>query len=195
VFVCTVVLTFCVGTDIPEDELITILEKRCGIPPSYCQKMVAVMKELQKRRQRSSIFAGKKGFITPRDLFRWADRQPQSYQQLAEDGYMLLGEVTSNRSAASCVLIFLVLSHFFASCFVQRLRTDDEKATVKEVLEKHIGKQIQTETMYSQKSVDQLSAMLTASALASTDSKSNVREQEQKLVRRHFPSHKQSVHP
>lgn len=42
------------------------------------------MKDLQKRRQRSHVFAGKRGFITPRDLFRWGERQPLSQQQLAE---------------------------------------------------------------------------------------------------------------
>lgn len=35
----------------------------------------------------SSVFSGKHGFITSRDLFRWANRQPQSYQQIAEIGY------------------------------------------------------------------------------------------------------------
>jgi midasin (ATPase involved in ribosome maturation) len=33
--------------------------------------MVTVMRELQRRRQRSNVFAGRHGFITPRDLFRW----------------------------------------------------------------------------------------------------------------------------
>jgi hypothetical protein len=47
-----------------------ILNKRCGIAPSYASKLVAVMRELQRRRQGSNVFAGKHGFITPRDLFR-----------------------------------------------------------------------------------------------------------------------------
>ena len=54
--------------------------------------MVDVMTELQRRRSSSRVFHGKDGFITPRDLFRWADRKPDSYQSLAEAGYMLLGE-------------------------------------------------------------------------------------------------------
>ena len=40
------------------------------IPPSYCVKLVEVMRELQRRRQGSAVFAGKDGFITARDLLR-----------------------------------------------------------------------------------------------------------------------------
>lgn len=37
--------------DIPDGELATILEKRCSIAPSYAAKLVATMRELQRRRQ------------------------------------------------------------------------------------------------------------------------------------------------
>ena len=50
------------------------------------------MQELQRRRRSSRVFQGKHGFITPRDLFRWADRQPLSYPELAACGYALLAE-------------------------------------------------------------------------------------------------------
>jgi midasin len=43
---------------------------RTQIPPSYCAKLVEVMRELQRRRQGSAVFAGKDGFITARDLLR-----------------------------------------------------------------------------------------------------------------------------
>ncbi len=43
-------------------------------------------------RQGSNVFAGKHGFITPRDLFRWAERGAVGYQALAEDGFTVLGE-------------------------------------------------------------------------------------------------------
>lgn len=44
---------------------------RCPqIPPSYCARLVEVMRELQRRRQTSAVFAGKDGFITARDLLR-----------------------------------------------------------------------------------------------------------------------------
>lgn len=51
--------------DIPEDELIEILEKRCLWTPKYCTTMVNVITTLQNRRERSQVFHS---FITPRDL-------------------------------------------------------------------------------------------------------------------------------
>lgn len=78
--------------EIPETELATILERRSALPGSFCRAMVAVMQELQRRRSSSRVFAGRAGFITPRDLFRWADRRPLTYQELAEAGYALLAE-------------------------------------------------------------------------------------------------------
>jgi midasin (ATPase involved in ribosome maturation) len=108
--------------EIPDDELIIIIERRCKIPPSYSTRMVQVMKELQKRRQKSHIFQGKHGFITPRDLFRWGERRPQGYQQLAEFGFMLLGE---------------------------RLRTEDEKSIVRDVVSTHCKWKINDDEMYA----------------------------------------------
>ncbi|XP_024535665.1 midasin [Selaginella moellendorffii] len=81
--------------DIPAGELVTILEKRCDVAASYAGKMVEVMKDLQRQRQGSKVFAGKHGYITPRDLFRWAERHRQSgisYEDLAWNGYVLLAE-------------------------------------------------------------------------------------------------------
>ena len=43
---------------------------RCAIAPSYAAKLVAAQRELQRRRSASHVFAGRHGFITPRDLFR-----------------------------------------------------------------------------------------------------------------------------
>ena len=37
--------------DIPDGELATILEKRCALAPSHAAKLVAVMREQQRRRQ------------------------------------------------------------------------------------------------------------------------------------------------
>ena len=70
--------------EIPEAELTQILTERCEIPASFCAKMVQVMQDLQRRRRSSNVFQGKHGFITPRDLFRWADRKPLTYEELAE---------------------------------------------------------------------------------------------------------------
>ncbi|KAK2507590.1 hypothetical protein MC885_004960, partial [Smutsia gigantea] len=60
--------------ELPSSELEIILHKRCCLPPSYCSKLVKVMLDLQSYRRSSSVFAGKQGFITLRDLFRWAER-------------------------------------------------------------------------------------------------------------------------
>ena len=65
--------------------------------------------------QGSNVFAGKHGFITPRDLFRWAERGAVGYQALAEDGFAILGE---------------------------RLRQPQERDTVAAVLSKTLNAQV-----------------------------------------------------
>ncbi|KAK9099488.1 hypothetical protein Syun_026533 [Stephania yunnanensis] len=115
--------------EIPECELSEILEKRCKIPSSYAKTMVEVMKDLQLHRQNSQVFAGKHGFITPRDLFRWADRYRllgDSREDLARDGYYLLAE---------------------------RLRDENEKKTVQEILERHFGVKLFKDNLYMQESI------------------------------------------
>lgn len=112
--------------EIPDDELSKILGDRCEIPFSYATKMVEVMKELRMHRQSTRVFAGKHGFITPRDLFRWADRYKRfgkSYEDLAKDGYYLLAE---------------------------RLRDEDEKSVVQKVLEKHLRVKLNMKNLYDQ---------------------------------------------
>ncbi|XP_073036075.1 midasin-like isoform X3 [Primulina eburnea] len=116
--------------EIPQEELSTILGKKCLIPESYAKKMVDVMKELQLHRQSSKVFAGKHGFITPRDLFRWANRfrkYGSSYEDLAHDGYYLLAE---------------------------RLRDDAEKTIVKEVLEQQLQVKLFEDDLYKPESED-----------------------------------------
>ncbi|KAK6125035.1 hypothetical protein DH2020_041213 [Rehmannia glutinosa] len=90
--------------EIPQEELSTILEMR----------------------QSSKVFAGKHGFITPRDLFRWADRfrtYGNSYEDLGYDGYYLMAE---------------------------RLRDDAEKRIVKEVLERQLRIKFSDDELYKQ---------------------------------------------
>ena len=96
--------------DIPPTELETILGIRSRLPKQFCSVMVQVLRELQLVRSSSSLFAGKAGLITPRDLLRWADRHPASYGELASHGFGLLGE---------------------------RLRSTKERDQVMQVLEKH----------------------------------------------------------
>ena len=72
----------------------------------------------------TQVFAGKDGYITPRDLLRWGNRSPGSDLELAQCGYMLLAE---------------------------RLRRDEEKLEVRRVIEKHCfstSKQLDVDGMY-----------------------------------------------
>jgi midasin len=113
--------------EIPDPELVTMLNKRCGVAESRALKMVAVMRELQRRRKNANVLAGKYGFITPRDLFRWAERhrdsETSSMDSCAVAGFMLLGEA---------------------------LRNSEDKATVADVLASIMlkGKSIDTSTLY-----------------------------------------------
>lgn len=107
--------------DLPQEELETILCQRCRIAPSYAQKIVRVFRELTKRRQSTRVFESKHGFATLRDLFRWAGRDAVGYQQLAENGYMLLAE---------------------------RARRAEDKAVVKEVIEAEMNVSINEDSLY-----------------------------------------------
>ena len=111
--------------DVPPTELEYILHQRSHIPPSYSQRIVSVFHELQLRRQIGRIFEGKQGFATLRDLFRWADRQARDYQELAEDGYMLLAE---------------------------RVRHLEDKHAVKEVIEKIMKVSLSEQAIYDSRS-------------------------------------------
>ena len=117
--------------EIPTDELIHILHQKCAIPKSYSRKMVGVMRELQSQRKLTGVFAGKHGYITLRDLFKWAERYrrteaPSGFrdwdQLLIEDGYLLLAG---------------------------RLRHCEEIAIVVHVLEKHFKRQIDQEKLFN----------------------------------------------
>ena len=108
--------------DVPQVELETILCQRCQIAPSYGKKIVSVFHELQKRRQTGRVFESKHGFATLRDLFRWAGRDAVGYQELADNGYMLLAE---------------------------RTRREEDKAAVKEVIESVMGVRIDEDAMYN----------------------------------------------
>ena len=107
--------------DLPQAELETILCQRCRIAPSYAQKIVRVFRELTKRRQSTRVFESKHGFATLRDLFRWAGRDAVGYQQLAENGYMLLAE---------------------------RARRTEDKTVVKDIIEAEMGVRIDEDKLY-----------------------------------------------
>jgi midasin len=107
--------------DIPSDEMSKILEKRCACPPSHAKLLVKIMVDLRLKRSKSNLFLGKDSFITPRDLLRWAERQCGSKTDLAEHGYMVLAE---------------------------RLRSEEEKKMVRDVLEEHTKVKIDLERLY-----------------------------------------------
>ncbi|KIJ64401.1 hypothetical protein HYDPIDRAFT_132220 [Hydnomerulius pinastri MD-312] len=108
--------------DVPQAELESILCQRCRIAPSYGQRIVSVFRELQKRRQTGRVFESKQGFATLRDLFRWAGRDAVGYQELAENGYMLLAE---------------------------RARRGEDKLVVKEVIEAVMKVRIDEKALYN----------------------------------------------
>ncbi|KAJ1151695.1 hypothetical protein NDU88_004475 [Pleurodeles waltl] len=117
--------------ELPSSELETILNKRCCLPPSYCSKLVNVMLALQSHRRGSTVFAGKYGFITLRDLFRWAERYrlaeqlEKDYdwlQHLADDGFMLLAG---------------------------RVRKPEEEVIIHRVIEKHFKRKINPQALFS----------------------------------------------
>ena len=109
-----------------------------GVAESRALKMVAVMRELQRRRKNANVLAGKYGFITPRDLFRWAERHTNadtsSMDSLAVAGFMLLGEA---------------------------LRNCDDKATVADVLASIMlkGKPIDTSSLYDRNWQEDIEAL------------------------------------
>ncbi|KAG0307077.1 AAA ATPase midasin [Dissophora globulifera] len=114
--------------EIPESELEDILGNRCAMAPSYCKRLVIVYKKLMARRQSTRLFEQGHGFITLRDLFRWAGRGAGSYEELGMDGYMILAE---------------------------RCRKDEERAIVKEVLEEVMRCTIDTDAIYNSPEVQE----------------------------------------
>ncbi|KAK3926205.1 Midasin [Frankliniella fusca] len=119
--------------EIPPLELETIMHLRCDMPPSYCKKMVAVMSDLQVRRKGSAAFAGKQGFITLRDLFRWGERYRLSQQgkegkyydwdqHIADEGYLILAG---------------------------RVRKEEERVIIQETLLKHIKRAVNPEKLFT----------------------------------------------
>lgn len=89
--------------ELPDTDLVEIIERRCRLPQSFAKRMVAVMRELQTRRRVSRLFSGKSGFVTARDLFRWGARRPDSRESLAVHGFLLLGERARNESERGIV--------------------------------------------------------------------------------------------
>ncbi|XP_078492436.1 midasin isoform X3 [Ciona intestinalis] len=125
--------------EIPTKELETILHERCHLAPAHCKKLVKVMQDLQARRRASGLFAGKHGFITLRDLFRWAERHRKYErdscdfydweQHLVDDGFLLLAG---------------------------RVRKLEEEKVIEEVLSKYLGRKVDRENLFGTENVESI---------------------------------------
>ncbi|KKY36409.1 putative midasin [Diaporthe ampelina] len=111
--------------DIPEDELEHILQKRSiNTAPSDCKRIVSVYKELSRLRQTSRVFEQKDSFATLRDLFRWALRDAETREDIANNGFMLLAE---------------------------RVRDDEERNAVRQVIETVFKVKIDPGQLYNER--------------------------------------------
>lgn len=117
--------------EIPHDELEFILHRRCQMSLSYAKKMIGVMKDLETRRRGSAAFAGKKGFITLRDLFRWGERYRLAHnsdklydwdQHIADEGYLILAG---------------------------RVRKLEERKEIADVIKKHIKRDVVPDKLFT----------------------------------------------
>ena len=138
---------------LPSDELETILKNRCGLPQTYAKKMIEVLGQLQKHRRGSAAFAGKEGFITLRDLFRWAERYrlagdtPGRYydweQHIAEEGFLLLAGRIRNPDEVQ-VVIDILQKVFKKTVDPNNLFSLHEKSSTvtRPILEKLLGSDI-----------------------------------------------------
>ena len=118
-------------SDIPEQELETILRERTQIAPSFCSKIVSVYKKLAILRQSERLFEQEQSFVTLRDLFRWANRKAENREELAIHGFMILGE---------------------------RVRNIEERLTVKRVIQDVIKTKVDEERLYNVSSAVQASS-------------------------------------
>ncbi|KAK5976327.1 VWFA domain-containing protein [Trichostrongylus colubriformis] len=102
-----VVLRF---SNIPLDELASMVCVRCGIHESAALRMISVLSKLRVKRSITGVFSAKDGLMTLRDLFKWARRLSTDsscddwLQVLANHGYFLLaGRCRNQKDVASVV--------------------------------------------------------------------------------------------
>jgi len=130
-------------SDIPLQELEIILSGRCESPPSYCKAIAEMYRQLTTLRASERVFLGKEGMVTLRDMFRWANRQSDSWETLAQDGYLLLSE---------------------------RCRNQEERKSIQHVIERVTRKQIDAQSLYENvwASVSQLPSVKKSKLWSST---------------------------
>lgn len=122
--------------DIPEDELEYILQQRSrNTSPPDCRRIVSVYKELSRLRQTTRVFEQKDSFATLRDLFRWALREADTREEIAVHGFMVLAE---------------------------RVRNEEERIAVKEIIEKVFKVKIDPQQLYSAQYAPELKHLVEA---------------------------------
>lgn len=108
--------------EIDASELQTILEQRFDLNKSFASTMVNVFKDIKSNKtQFNQIFSGKHGFLTVRDLIKWAKRQPDDWEQLAKQGFEVLGS---------------------------RLRVKSERELLKQIIKKNCRIQVSLDEKY-----------------------------------------------
>ena len=94
-------------SDLPLSEVEQIITESCGIAPKFSHMLVQTMQELQIHRQKSTLFQGKYGAVTTRDLIKWGRRSPNSSAEVAAEGFMILAEKLRSQDEKDAVLDIL----------------------------------------------------------------------------------------
>jgi midasin (ATPase involved in ribosome maturation) len=148
--------------NIPNPELEIILRDRSKIPASLSKKLIKILKKLQVLRTSSNLFAGKEGFITLRDLFRWAERYKQQQvatETLAQAQQRVEAVVPEpptkrNRRDEHPTLATFFDHNMALACdgymlLAERARRPEDQAQIRAVIEQVLGVEINLETLYS----------------------------------------------
>lgn len=123
---------------IPVNELQEMVEVRVPwLAPSWARRMVQVYETLQSERRAAAVFAGKEGFMTLRDLFRWAHRvggregqkaQGQGEGGMKEEGFSEGGLADQDGMLRLAQEGFRLIG--------ERMRRESEREVIRQALEK-----------------------------------------------------------
>lgn len=102
------------------------------------------------RRRGSAAFAGKQGFMTLRDLFRWGERYRLANtgaknnhdweQHLADEGKQAFSDLNIKQ---------LILNSAGYLVLAGRVRREEEAIVIEETLQKHLKCQVNPERLFS----------------------------------------------
>jgi midasin len=126
--------------ELPDAELLTIVEEKCRLPKTYATLLVRTVAELRtKRSQTSGIFLGKQSLITLRDLFRWARRYTLA-QHLDADN--------ETKTTDACVDWKQYLAEQGLLLLCARCRHHDDVLTIHACIEHVFGKRVSVADLY-----------------------------------------------